>query len=74
MRDVRKFIGLLLFVFGIFWMGLSGLCSAAFGVAFLQQGEQLADVMIVLFIGIPSIVAGYLLFAFGRWLRNQPDE
>lgn len=71
---MRKFIGLLLFVLGIFWMGFSGLCTAAFGVAFLQQDQTFSDIVTVLFIGVPSIFVGYLLFAFGRWLRNHPNE
>lgn len=68
---MRQFFGLVLVVVGGLWLALSGLCTAGFGVAFMQQG-QFSDIWPVLLIGIPSLVIGYVLFAFGRWLRNQP--
>jgi uncharacterized membrane protein HdeD (DUF308 family) len=74
MAGVRRFIALSLIVIGIFWMGFSGLCTAAFGVSFLQNDQTLSDIAPVLLIGVPSVIIGYAIFAFGRWLRDRPHE
>lgn len=71
-NGVQRFIALSLIVIGIFWMGFSGLCTAAFGLSFLQNDQTLLDTAPVLFIGLPSIAIGYAIFAFGRWLRDRP--
>ena len=69
---MQRFMALSLIVIGIFWMGFSGLCTAVFGVSFLQNDQTLWDIAPVLFIGVPSVAAGYAIFAFGRWLRDRP--
>ena len=69
-----RFIGLLLLVFGFFWMAFSGLCTLAFGISFAQNNQTIGDLMPVLLIGVPSTFGGYLIFSYGRWLANKSNE
>jgi hypothetical protein len=66
--DVARLVGLAFVVIGVLWLVLTGLCSAAFFVGLLGQGN-LSDLGAVLMIGVPSALIGGVIYAVGRWLR-----
>ena len=66
--EIGRFVGLLLIVVGVLWLVLTGLCSAAFALALIGEGN-LNDVTGVLAIGVPSALIGGVIYAIGRWLR-----
>jgi hypothetical protein len=66
--ELGRLFGLILIVIGVLWLVLTGLCSAAFFVGLLGQGN-LSDLGAVLMIGIPSALIGGVIYAIGRWLR-----
>lgn len=68
--SVARFIGLILVVFGVLWLVLTGLCSAAFAIGLLGEGN-LSDVGAVLMIGGPSALIGAVIYGIGRWLRPR---
>ena len=68
--DIRRFIGLVLIVIGTLWLVLTGLCSTAFAIGLLGEGN-LGDVTGILTIAIPSALIGGLIYAIGRWLRPK---
>ncbi|MFM9862722.1 MAG: hypothetical protein ACKVRO_03860 [Micropepsaceae bacterium] len=67
-NDLARLIGLILIVIGTLWLVLTGLCSGAFLIGFLGQGN-LSDIGAVFAIGIPSALIGGIVYAIGRWLR-----
>jgi hypothetical protein len=69
---IGRFIGLILIVIGAFWLVLTGLCSAAFAIGILGEGN-LGDIGVILTIAVPSALIGGVIYAIGRWLRpKQP--
>lgn len=68
--DLTRLFGLILIVIGTLWLVLTGLCSAAFLIGLLGEGN-LRDVGVVLTIGIPSALVGGIIYAIGRWLRPK---
>jgi hypothetical protein len=66
--SIARFIGLILIVIGVLWLALTGLCSAAFAIGLLGEGN-LSDVGAVFMIGVPSALIGAVIYAIGRWLR-----
>ena len=66
--ELGRLFGLILIVIGILWLVLTGLCSAAFFIGLLGQGN-LSDLGAVLVIGVPSALIGGVIYAIGRWLR-----
>ena len=64
------FVGLILVVIGTLWLVLTGLCSAAFAIGLLGEGN-LNDIGVVMTIGIPSALIGGIICAIGRWLRSK---
>ncbi len=66
--EIGRFVGLLLIVAGVLWLVLTGLCSAAFALALIGEGN-LNDITGVLAIGVPSALIGGVIYAIGRWLR-----
>lgn len=69
-NDLTRLFGLILIVIGTLWLVLTGLCSAAFFIGLLGEGN-LRDVGVVLTIGIPSALVGGIIYAVGRWLRPK---
>lgn len=69
-NDLTRLFGLILIVIGTLWLVLTGLCSAAFLIGLLGEGN-LRDVGVVLTIGIPSALVGGIIYAVGRWLRPK---
>jgi hypothetical protein len=69
-NDLTRLFGLILIVIGTLWLVLTGLCSAAFLIGLLGEGN-LRDVGVVLTIGIPSALVGGIIYAIGRWLRPK---
>lgn len=67
---VTRLIGLILIVIGTLWLVLTGLCSGAFLIGLLGEGN-LRDIGVVLTIGIPSALIGGAIYAIGRWLRPK---
>lgn len=67
-----RFLGLILITLGALWVALSGLCTLVFAISFLQSGPM-SDVGVALFVGIPSIAAGFALFLFGRYLAPRKN-
>jgi hypothetical protein len=71
-QTLGRFVGLVLVVVGVLWLVLTGLCTAAFAIGLLGEGN-LNDIGGVLSIGVPSAVIGGAIYAIGRWLRpKQP--
>ncbi len=68
--DITRLIGLILVVVGILWLVLTGLCTTAFAIGLLGEGN-LGDVTVILTIAIPSALIGGLIYAIGRWLRPK---
>lgn len=68
--NLPRLIGLILIVIGTLWLVLTGLCSGAFLIGLLGEGN-LRDISVVLTIGIPSALIGAPIYAIGRWLRPQ---
>lgn len=68
--NLPRLIGLILIVIGTLWLVLTGLCSGAFLIGLLGEGN-LRDISVVLTIGIPSALIGAAIYAIGRWLRPQ---
>jgi hypothetical protein len=70
---IKRLVGLMLMVIGIFWLVMTGLCSGAFLIGLLGEGN-LNDAGGVLMIGIPSALIGGVLYSIGRWLapRQRP--
>ncbi len=68
--DLTRLIGLILIVVGTLWLVLTGLCSGAFLIGFLGEGN-LSDIGAVFWIGIPSALIGGIAYAIGRWLRPK---
>lgn len=68
--EMSRLIGLVLIVVGAVWLLTTGLCSAAFGIAFLEHGNT-GDFGTVLLIGLPSALIGGVIYAIGRWLRPK---
>jgi hypothetical protein len=68
--DLPRLIGLILIVIGTLWLVLTGLCTAAFAIGLLGEGN-LGDITVILTIAIPSILIGGLIYAIGRWLRPK---
>ena len=75
-HEIRRFIGLVLIVVGVLWMGVSGLCSAAALVMMPLMGgdmrELLSSLPMVLLIGGFSGGLGFAVYAIGRALRPWP--
>lgn len=69
-NDLTRLIGLILVVIGTLWLVLTGLCSGAFLIGLLGEGN-LRDIGVVLTIGIPSALIGGIIYAIGRWLRPK---
>lgn len=67
-NDLTRLIGLILVVIGTLWLVLTGLCSGAFLIGLLGEGN-LRDIGVILTIGIPSTLIGAIIYAIGRWLR-----
>ena len=68
--SVGRFIGLILVVIGVLWLVLTGLCTAAFAIGLLGEGN-LGDIGVILTIGVPSALIGGAIYAIGRWLRPK---
>lgn len=68
--DLARLFGLILIVIGMLWLVLTGLCSGAFLIGLLGEGN-LRDVGVVLTIGIPSALIGAAIYAIGRALRPK---
>ena len=68
--NLARLIGLILIVIGTLWLVLTGLCTAAFAIGLLGEGN-LGDITVILTIAIPSILIGGLIYAIGRWLRPK---
>jgi|CXWL01.1.fsa_nt_gi hypothetical protein len=69
-NDLTRLIGLILVVIGTLWLALTGLCTTAFALGLLGEGN-LGDVTVILTIAIPSTLIGGLIYAIGRWLRPK---
>lgn len=65
---MARFLGSVLIVVGVIWLVTTGLCSAAFAIGLLGEGN-LNDIGGVLSIGVPSALIGAVIYAVGRWLR-----
>jgi hypothetical protein len=68
--DLSRLVGRILIVIGVLWLVLTGLCTAAFAIGLLGEGN-LGDVSVILTIGIPSAVIGGVIYAIGRWMRPK---
>ena len=68
--DVARLFGLILIVIGTLWLVLTGLCTTAFAIGLLGEGN-LRDVTVILTIAIPSALIGGVIYAIGRWLRPK---
>lgn len=68
--DLARLFGLILIVIGVLWLALTGLCTAAFAIGLLGEGN-LGDISVILTIAIPSTLIGGLIYAVGRWLRPK---
>lgn len=72
---VRRFLSLVLIVVGVLWMGVSGLCSAAFFVTLFTDGADLREVLsilpMILLVGGFSAGIGLVVFIVGRALRPK---
>lgn len=68
--DIARLIGLILIAIGTLWLVLTGLCSGAFLIGFMGEGN-LSDIGAVFMIGIPSALIGGTVYAIGRWLRPK---
>jgi hypothetical protein len=68
--NLARLFGLILIVIGTLWLVLTGLCTAAFAIGLLGEGN-LGDITVILTIAIPSILIGGLIYAIGRWLRPK---
>lgn len=71
-NDISRLIGLFLIVLSVVWMVTVGLCSGAFIVGLLAEGN-VSDLSAVLLIGIPAGLIGGVLYLIGRWLRPRQD-
>ncbi len=69
-NDLARLFGLILIVIGTLWLVLTGLCSAAFFIGFLGEGN-LSDIGAVFTIAIPSALIGTAIYAIGRALRPK---
>ena len=74
--EIRRFIGLVLMVIGVLWMAATGLCTTIFGVSLLAEGssdlaEASSIILLMLVYGGLSALAGFGVFAIGRWLRPR---
>jgi hypothetical protein len=69
-NNLPHLFGLILIVIGTLWLMLTGLCSGAFLIGLLGEGN-LRDVGVILTIAIPSALIGAIIYAFGRWLRPK---
>ena len=73
--EIRRFIGLILIVIGVFWLAVSGLCSAAFLVSLFIGGgdfrEALSIVPMILLVGGFSCGIGFAVIAIGRAMRPK---
>lgn len=67
---IRRLIGLILVVISTLWLVLTGLCSAAFAIGLMGEGN-LNDLGGVLAIGLPSALIGAMIYAVGRLLRPK---
>jgi hypothetical protein len=68
--NLSRLIGLILVVIGTLWLVLTGLCSGAFLVGLLGEGN-LRDIGAVLSIAVPSALIGAAIYGIGRWLRPR---
>lgn len=68
--DLSRLVGRILIVIGTLWLVLTGLCSGAFLIGLLGEGN-LRDVGVVLTIAIPSALIGGVIYAIGRWIRPK---
>lgn len=69
-KGVARFIGLILIVIGVIWLVTTGLCSAAFAIGLLGEGN-LGDIGVILTIAVPSALIGGAIYGIGRWLRPK---
>lgn len=70
---VKRLIGLMLIMIGIFWLVMTGLCSGAFLIGLLAEGG-FKDIGGVFMIGIPSALIGGVIYALGRLLSPKAQR
>ena len=68
--EVSRLVGLILIVLGTFWLVLTGLCTTAFAIGLLGEGN-LGDITVILTVAIPSALLGGIIYLIGRWLRPK---
>lgn len=68
--SIGRFIGLVFIVIGVLWLTLTGLCTVAFAIGLLGEGN-LGDIGVILTIAVPSALIGGVIYAIGRWLRPK---
>lgn len=76
-KAIRRFIGGVLIVVGLLWLGASGLCSAVLFVSLLVDSdgayfrEVLSIVPMFLLVGGFSAGVGFAVYAIGRVMRPK---
>jgi hypothetical protein len=72
---IRRFIGGVLIVAGVLWLGASGLCSAWFFGMMVVEGGHWQEIMgivpMILVVGGFSAGVGFALFVIGRAMRPK---
>ena len=68
---LRRFAGLIVIMFGVFFLAFGGLCSAVFLLSFFAEGD-LINMGFALMIGLPTALVGGMIILTGRalWTRK----
>ena len=67
---LRRFAGLIVIMFGVFFLAFGGLCSAVFLLSFFAEGD-LINLGFALMVGVPTALVAAMIFSIGRALWRK---
>ncbi len=62
---LRRFVGLIIIVFGVMFLAFGGLCSAVYLLSFFAEGD-LNNLGLALMVGVPTALVGGMIISTGR--------